>query len=206
MASEKGQTEVVQLLIEHPKTVVTKGIGVNEEGYLKIAYQIFSCAIIEMNTNEELLVAALVGNLTKVTMLLHHNETDVNTYDCFHRTSLFWAATKGHTDLVKLLLTFPQIDVNMGNPLLLASKFGYADIVELIKVQPQIRVNDESPADGSTALFQASKNGHYKVVRILLQHPEIDVNSGLITNGETSLYVASQSGHEEVVKLLLGHP
>ena len=206
MASERNKTEIVQLMLEHPKTDVTKGTGENQDSYVKIANEIFSYSIVHMNMTEELLLAALVGNLTKVEMLLNHNETDVNDIDSFNRTSLFWATTKGHIDLVQYLLTFPHVDVNMGNPLLLASSFGYEDIAELIAFHPQVDVNAKRPEDGSTALIEASQNGHKKIVQVLLQDPSLDVNSELITNGETSLYVASQRGHEDVVKLLLSHP
>ena len=205
IASENENREVLRLLLEHPKIDVTEGIATDEDGYLNITTLLFGRDITNVSSSEELLVASLLGNLTKVTALLNDNETDINTRDQFQRTALFWASLKAHLDIVNLLLENADIDVNAGNPLL-ASELGNSGVVKLLLSQPQILVNIGRYTDGATSLFLASMNGHSETVEMILQHPKIDVNIGLITDGATALYIASQNGHEETVKLLLDHP
>lgn len=176
-AHEKGNTEIIQLLIENPKTNVTKGISRDAHQSKKIVNLVLNHDISNLTSNDELLVAGILGNLTRVTALVKSNKTDINFFDSFSRTSLFWASTRGHTNAVKFLLS-----------------------------QDQILLNTRRSNNGGTALIQAAKYGYFEIVQALLQHPRVDVNLGLTTNGATALFVASEHGHEQVVKLLLTHP
>lgn len=176
-AAESGYTDIVQLIIENPITNLTHGITTNTYAYLKIANLVFAHSIVVMDSDEELIVATMLGNLTKIKSLLLRNETNVNFCDRYERTSLFWAATRVHHEVVKLLLTHPETLVNMGRS-----------------------------TDGATALHQASKSGQSEIVELLIKHPKLDVNAALITNGATALFIASQLGYEEVVRSLLSHP
>ena len=177
IAYEKGNTEIIQLLIENPKTNVTRGINKDVNKSQKIVNLVFKHAKSNLSSNDELLVAAILGNLTRVMTLLDCNETNINVFDSFYRTSLFWASTRGHTNVVKFLLS-----------------------------QNQVLLNTRRSNNGGTALIQASKYGYFEIVQVLLQHPGVDVNLGLTTNRATALFVASEYGHEQVVELLLEHP
>ena len=66
-------------------------------------------------------------------------DINVNLQNKWGTTALIIASKRGHTDIVKLLLAVPSIDVNVQNKfygetaLSIASKNGHTDIVKLIK-------------------------------------------------------------------------
>ena len=60
--------------------------------------------------NNALHTAAKAGNLAQVQSLVHN--FDINIKGEEGKTALCWAAREGHTDVVKLLLTFNP-DVNI---------------------------------------------------------------------------------------------
>ena len=73
----KMHLEIVKLLLNHPKIDVEKGMPADGKPS-NIAKLLFDYTIVEMSKNEELLVAAITGNLTTVEM---DEEIDVNTID-----------------------------------------------------------------------------------------------------------------------------
>jgi hypothetical protein len=140
---------------------------------------------------------------------------------------LLFASDGGHKEIVELLLTHTDININQfmcralpkphckdwtvdqlnlrrnifGNPtaLHLASENGH---VEVVKILLEKGINFKLRTDlGQTALHLASKNGHAKVVKILLENG-IDINQDT-NGGRTALNLASKNGHVEVVKVLL---
>jgi len=108
-------------------------------------------------------------------LLLSIPNLDVNQCYMSGSTPLFAASQNGHTSVVKLLLSHPDIKVNQGR----------------------------KPAYGGiTPLWFASQNGDASVVKLLLSHPDINVNQP-DNDGCTPIYIASHDGHISVVKLLL---
>ena len=88
--------------------------------------------------NEELRLAAEVGNATRVEVLLQCNGTNIN-YDSSifsSKTPLYSASYYGHNKVVEVLLKDHRIDVNKGNgensPLTIASSQGHLEIVEML--------------------------------------------------------------------------
>lgn len=140
---------------------------------------------------------------------------DVNAKDKKGWTALHWASDKGLTDVVKLLLGHPKIDLNAKGsretPLQIASFRGHTIVVNLLLQQKNLNINQQqSPlkgggGGGDTALHKASFTGHIEIVKLLLNQTDIQVN---IKNrlGYTPLYQASKFGQTEVVELLLNHP
>ena len=127
---------------------------------------------------------------------------DVNVKDedqYWGQTPLHIASMYGHTrtEIVKALLTAPNIDVNIqnadGTPLYIASKGGYLEIVKALLAAPNIDVNNQDNYK-QTPLHIASRNGHTEIVRALLQAPNIDVNIQ-DEDGYTPLHRASGNGH-----------
>ena len=115
--------------------------------------------------------------------------------------------------MVEILLSHPQIDVNWGRVQLdgnfepmpfsaldVASLRGLQEVVRLLISHPNIRTEATGPGNFS-ALHFAAKGGSVEVVEILLE--KFDVNTADI-RGRTALQIASQEGHSDVVKLLLG--
>jgi len=163
--------------------------------------------------NQDLLKAASDGNAARVEEILAADPSlDANEVSDGPggATPLYIAAQNGHTEVVKLLLAIPDIDVNKGRidvgatPLFTAAQNGHTEVVKFLLARSDIDVN-EAITDGTTPLFMGSQNGHTEIVKLLLARPEIDVNKS-ISSGATPLYIAAQNGHTEVVKLLLTNP
>ncbi|KAF5324039.1 hypothetical protein D9611_008303 [Ephemerocybe angulata] len=135
---------------------------------------------------------------------------DVNAPGDYGRTSLSFAAEKGHEAVVKLLLAVPGINVNVldckgWTPLRFAAENGHEAVVKLLLAAPGIDVNAPDTG-GRTPLRFAASNGHEAIVKLLLAAPGIDVNAPGDTEGCTPLGFAAAGGHKAVVKLLLAAP
>ena len=74
---------------------------------------------------------------------------------------LYYASSRGQTEIVKLLLAVPGIDVNIGEPLVDAASRGHTEIVKLLLAAPGIDVNKDSP------LRSAASQGHSEIVELL---------------------------------------
>ena len=135
-------------------------------------------------------------------MLKCHTSLNVNvSKGCHNRTPLIQASFKGHTKIVKLLLSVPGIDVNCkanGNytALYYAACNGSTSIVKLLMKHQKLDVNCRDNF-GKTPLFYAAKNGHTSVVKLLLQHPRLN-------NQENSMRYY-QTSKTEIMHLLENH-
>lgn len=58
----------------------------------------------------------------------------------------------------------------MAHELFTACENGQVDIVALLLTRPDIDVNDDNRYDVNTPLYIACENGHDDVVKMLLQH------------------------------------
>ncbi|KAI4677811.1 hypothetical protein J4E81_010837 [Alternaria sp. BMP 2799] len=93
-----------------------------------------------------------------------------------HRTMLNVAATKGDSEMIELLLAYPDIDLNVRNQ------------------------------HGQNPLMTAARRGKLEAVRRLLQHKDIDANqTGEFYPRWTALKFAKRHGHNEIVDLLVSH-
>ena len=142
---------------------------------------------------------------------------------------LIGAAGDGNINVVKELISDPQIDVNQEDenkdyPLYLAASNGHLEVVKELLAHPQINVNqghnfDEKPDKnpviprtlvqlfelfGKTPLHAASLKGHVAVVKELLAQPNIHVNHRFPC--KSPLYAASHNGHVGVARELLALP
>jgi ankyrin repeat protein len=119
------------------------------------------------------------------------------------------AAHDGHEGVVKLLLSHPEIQVNMVEEdgwvaLMLAAENGHEKIVEHLLAHPGIHV-EMANAHGSTALLLAAQGGHSAVVGRLLATGLCDINR-YDNDTDTAVKMAAKEGHEAVVSLLLDTP
>ena len=120
--------------------------------------------------------------------------------------TLHMAAEGGHTDLVRLLLTWPCIDADSPNekglnPLLIAVSHGHNAVVQLLLNKGvDSRSTDGS---GSTALMIAVRHGYLDVVRLLLKHNEDAGDTNIDGQIWTSLMMAVSGGNQGLVLLLL---
>lgn len=124
-----------------------------------------------------------------------------------HGTALQIASSAGHEEVVKLLLTVPDIDVNAqdgdgNNSLGLAAYWGHENIVKLLLQNPKININIQDRLEGNSPLIDATEQGHANIVKILLQATGIDVNQQSF-DGSTALITAVNKGFENIVNMLL---
>lgn len=176
--------------------------------------------------NTALLLAALYGRSGSISILLtagaNVNGNNVNgnkvcwgTRTSATLTPLMCAATYGHTAAVKILLSNPNIKVNLtlghyGEPAFSQAVLGgHVDTVKAILTDPNLDVNtDVTPMN--SALINAILRGNYQMVNALLTSPVIEVNvvhqdDHCETDGYTALVLAAHLGHAEIVKSLLAH-
>jgi len=159
-------------------------------------------------------LACFGGHLSCVHALLEAG-ADVNWCNSSGCSALFSATSGGNTEIVKLLLLQPGINVNIRvfkdlcTSLICATLQGFSEVVGALLAHPGIDVNAKSE-DGIFALYQACYgNGNVEIFLMLMAHPGIDVNlSTALSNDEgyTCFFKASEGGHTEIVAALLANP
>ena len=107
--------------------------------------------------------------------------------------ALHIVASRGHQEMVSLLLQQPDIELNpktqnTWTPLHLAAFHGHHEVVALLLQQPGIDTNAVNP-QGWTALHVAASNGQEEVLALLLDHPGIEAGASDI-DGDTALHIA----------------
>ena len=170
----------------------------------------------EENTNiesevSEVFAAAILGNATRISNLIKMktNRNRVNIYDSYQRTPIFWASTRGHTDVVDILVGEDAL-VNVGrsgngaNPLYQASKYGLFGTVSTLLQHPMIDINQVT-FENNTSLMVASKYGHSKIVKKLLSVVNINVNHATF-DGMTALFYAVWASQPTTLELLIRCP
>lgn len=195
VASIRGHTAIVRLLIQH-------GADVNMEGY----GEYFTA----------LQAAAALGNEDIVQMLIQQG-ADVRAIgreEHQRRCALHLAAEYGHESIVQMLIQ-SGADVNpnvaedgkemflggylYANAVQAASGNGHQGIVETL-LQNGADLNGKEGAEGS-ALTSASRAGHLAIVQLLLQNGADRTAPG--SQYRNALQAASAMGHQDIVKFLL---
>ena len=133
------------------------------------------------------------------------SSVNINHLNSKGRTALGVAASASHLDVVKLLLSHTDIDVNAGDdtPLYLATwgRHRY-EIARVLLNNSNIDVNKRS--EGWHPIYTPAHNGDSAMVKLLIKHPKTDVNSK--THSMTALMIATKRRMTEVVKILLRCP
>ena len=122
-------------------------------------------------------------------------------------TLLYLATIRGHTAIVKELVSKPGIDVNLAietgaTPLSAAAEMGRTDLVELLLAAPGVNPDLGTFRVGTTALTIATSKGHLEVVRLLVAARNCNVNVRQ-HKGSTALFIAAQNGFPKIVELLV---
>ena len=122
---------------------------------------------------QQLINAALDGKVEEVEALLRDNPgLDVNWLDSNSRTPLHCAADGGHSEIVKLFLAHPMINVNIQSlltrqtPACLCCENGWVEVVRLFLKDPRTTFADDN--GGCSPLWWASYWGHCEVVEWLI--------------------------------------
>lgn len=69
------------------------------------------------------------NNQAEINRLLHSPQVDLSTHK-FHL--LYVASQFNNIEVVKHMLTIPNIDLNTDNPMVIAAEFGHYEIVKLL--------------------------------------------------------------------------
>lgn len=117
-----------------------------------------------------------------VDFLINHRGVSVNWRSPYadEKSALVTASQKGDIALVKQLLQYPGINVNLGDkdgrtPLHWASRMNKTAVMELLLQSPNININQRTNF-GETSIMEASEYGCADAVSILLRYPETNVN------------------------------
>lgn len=139
-----------------------------------------------------------------------YSPTNPNILNKYKKTALFIATRKNYSKYIKLLLTLPEIDVNLAEkereftPLWIACRYNNVNSLKILLNHPEIDINKTTNFD-ITPLHIACSIGNTACVKLLINIKGIDVNKS-DKKGITALGAACWCGHSECVKLLLTHP
>jgi ankyrin repeat protein len=154
----------------------------------------------------EIWVAAIektTEDINPLQKLITKNTDNIVFLDTDGTTPLIYAAYRGHTKAVEILLR--NIDLNQADdfgdtPIFVAASAGRVDVVRLLLLQKKIHINKFNKK-GMTALWIAAQNGHTEVVNALCK---AGANIDLSNHNNTSpLFMAVQQNHVSVIKILL---
>lgn len=161
--------------------------------------------------NTILTLSARYGNINAIKYILNNLNYDINHTNHMGCTGLTFAIMEGYTEIVKILLDHPEIDINMiNNPqnmstIHVAAKYNNIQGLKLLLQHPARNINIVT-STGSTPLNLAVCKGYREIVKLLLNEDDIDVNGkGHIFNN-TSLHTAVFHKRIDIIKELLEHP
>ena len=155
--------------------------------------------------NTAMMYAAVEGHYAILVQLIEAGASakiaDHNGSSVLHK-----AALQGRTDVVKILLTSADLDVNAcdpsqgsRNPLMLAAIYGHVGVVEILlkrdDLLPSLRAD-------RTALMFAATEDQLEIVKLLLKDPRVSINDQ-DQLGATALMLAAYFGYTSIVEALL---
>jgi len=173
---------------------------------VKILVQTPRCDLNQVETSGRataLIIAASVGHISIVQILIADHRVDVNLKDINGHTALATAARKGHLDVFKVLLDSDLCEPPDEGVFSMVGRNGYRKLCKVYKEDSIPR--ELSPLFLSLKLRDASRDGQIEVVRTLLtSEPKIqpDIEDEY---SYAPLSYAAERGHESIVSLLLSY-
>lgn len=215
LASRRGQTAIVNLLLSHGASANSRNIRGNfpllmaarmgHEPIVKLLLENGADVNAEQTSNygrTSLWVALLSGH-EAVAKLLIDKGADVNVSDINGTTLLSCAILEENMRAVKFLIT-NKADVNgtdkNGVKLLLLALQNKCEAVAKLLINNGADINIRWTS-GLTPLSWASQSGHEAIARLLIEKGA-DINTS-DKYGLNPLLYASKSGHEAIVRLLI---
>lgn len=189
---------------------VSGALNFVREGYG--SYRPFRLRLQDSNPGSAMQLAAFLG-LSKLMSKLLEDGFEPDVKDWSGKTTLFWAANKGHEDVVKILVAREDVDPNVrGQTTLLvgAVRNGYIAIVRLLLANEHTNINAKDVDTGWSALFHAIyaqrdygrlRKG-LQILKLLLACNNIKVNVKDV-QGRTPLTIAVLFESVEGLQLLL---
>ncbi|KAK1830600.1 ankyrin repeat-containing domain protein [Podospora conica] len=157
-----------------------------------------------------------------VTRLIREREVDVNAVNMDGRSALTIGSENGFTDIVELLLTRNDLDINIRdsithqdhscNALSWAAWKGHLEVVRLLLTRQDLEPERLESAWGEMPLYfsgdlplhHATYRGHAEIVELLLGDSRVNINARS-RKDYTPLQVACRIGNTKLVQLLLDH-
>jgi ankyrin repeat protein len=167
----------------------------------------------------ELYQAIVKDDVSRAAAAINAGEDANAIYD--RDTLLCWAIRNKRTEIAKLIIQSPKVDVNRRGvyyddmdewertALILAAHMGQAEIVDLLlergaNINDRDSVNGAPQARGNTALIKAAQRDHLDVVRALFAHakkPDVNIVG---REGVAALWSAVENEDLEMVSFLHG--
>jgi len=152
--------------------------------------------------------AAYFGCEEITVAFLEMGKRDVQATDFHGNTAIAWAARRGHSGVVRVLLERSDVNPSKANkcgqtPLLWSARNGHEEVVRILLERNDVDPNTTDTQYGRTPLSWAAENGHARVVRMLLKRDDVDPNIADTQYGRTPLSWAAENGYARVVRTLL---
>ncbi|HJQ69276.1 MAG TPA: ankyrin repeat domain-containing protein [Blastocatellia bacterium] len=148
---------------------------------------------------EGLLAAAARGDMAAVKNMLD-NRANVNLQDGGGRTALFFAADRGRTEIVKMLLARGADAKTAAGAKALSAAACAGDLESVKAILGKGADINAQDKEGVTALMVAAEENRVEVVKLLLTR---GANASLKDeDGETALDYAEFEEHKEVIEIL----
>lgn len=158
-------------------------------------------AIVERETGKTALMHWSAGGLSVEVAALLSRGADPNKVDADGDSALYYAASNGHAEVVRMLLTHggEWASVGLSGPALLAAASGGHSevVVELLEQGDDVN----QVFQGRTPLMAAASQGDDELVRTLVQYgAKLEAED---LDGDTALYYAASKRRVSTVELLL---
>ncbi|XP_065852734.1 ankyrin repeat-containing protein At5g02620-like [Euphorbia lathyris] len=154
-------------------------------------------------------IAAKLGHLETVRVLMEANPELAMTFDSSNTTPLHSAASQGHVEVVKFLLERSSSNLvsiaksNSKTALHSAARNGHLEILKaILSKEPGIATRMDRK--GQTALHMAVKGQNVEVVIELTMSDPSLINMA-DSKGNTALHIAARKGRVQIVRQLVEH-
>ncbi|XP_064463204.1 uncharacterized protein LOC135374124 [Ornithodoros turicata] len=157
--------------------------------------------MVDDDGSTKFLIEAEEGNVEAVE--LHLSPSSVCFTDENENTALHLSASKGHTNVVKLLIPFytsvEVINVFQRTPMHVCASKGHLDVVKLLLLRSRMSSRDE---DGRTPLHWACESGAVDIVNFLLPHSFPNMRDAC---GFTCCALSTERKKMNVLRCLIPH-
>ena len=156
----------------------------------------------------EFMEACYKGDMKTVIKILKYSFLELN----FINDGFSWACNNGHLEVVKYLLTSPDLkehaDIHADNDKGFrgACDKGHLEVVKYLLTSPYLKEYADIHAQDDYGFRWACSNRHLEVVKYLLTTPELKEHVNIHANDDWGFRYACNNGHLEVVKYLLTSP